>query len=114
MALGKKMLLLAAFCGLAWGQTGLTTIQDTLFKADGTLYNGSLTIQWSTFDTTNPGTIVQQSTTVAVINGNLFTLLAPNATAPAAMRRMSTQCSIKATAASSLPRRGRSQSAQRL
>ncbi len=81
MALGKKMLLLAAFCGMAWGQTGLTTIQDTLFKADGTRFNGTLTIQWSTFDTTNPGTVVQQSTTVAVLNGNLQVSLVPNASA---------------------------------
>jgi hypothetical protein len=41
MALDKNMLLLAALCGLAGVQTGLraqtgfTTIQDTLFKADG-------------------------------------------------------------------------------
>jgi hypothetical protein len=82
MALGKKMLLLAAFCGLAWGQQpGLTTIQDKLFKADGTLFNGTLTIQWSTFDVTNVGTIVQQSTSVAVVNGNLLVQLAPDATA---------------------------------
>src|SRR5580658_9921515 len=81
MALGKKALLLAAFCGLAWGQTGLTTIQDTLFQANGTLYNGTLTIQWSTFDTTYIGTIVQQSLSVPVINGNLFVQLVPNATA---------------------------------
>lgn len=83
MALGKKMLLLAAFCGSAWGQTttSLTTIQDTLFKADGTLFNGSLTIQWSTFDATNVGTIVQQSKTVPVVNGNLLVQLVPNATA---------------------------------
>jgi hypothetical protein len=81
MALGKRTLLLAAYCGLAWSQTGFTTIQDTLFKADGTLFNGSLTIQWSTFDVTN-GTIVQQSTTVAVVNGNLQVQLAPNNTAP--------------------------------
>ena len=82
MALGKRMLLLAAYCGLAWGQTGFTTIQDTLFKADGTLFNGSLTIQWSTFDANNIGTIVQQSTTVPVVNGNLLVQLAPNNTAP--------------------------------
>ena len=81
MALGKRMLLLAAYCGLAWSQTGFTTIQDTLFKADGTLFNGSLTIQWSTFDINN-GTVVQQSTTVAVVNGNLQVQLAPNNTAP--------------------------------
>src|SRR5579863_4886343 len=83
MTLGKNMLLLAAFCGLAWGQTGLTTIQDKLFEADGTLYNGTLTIQWSTFDTTNIGTIVQQSTTVTVVNGNLLVQLVPDAAAAA-------------------------------
>ena len=49
MALGRKTLLLAAFCALAWGQTELTTIQDTLYKADGTRFNGTLTINWTTF-----------------------------------------------------------------
>jgi hypothetical protein len=82
MALGRKMLLLAAFCGLAWSQTtGLTTIQDTLFRADGTRFNGTLTINWVTFDATNLGTVVQQSRTVQVLNGNLQVALVPNATA---------------------------------
>ncbi len=81
MARGKTTLLLAVYCGLACGQTGLTTIQDTLFRADGTLFNGSLTIQWSTFDANNVGTIVQQSESVPVVNGNLFLQLVPNATA---------------------------------
>lgn len=81
MTRGKTILLLAVYAGLACGQTGLTTIQDTLFKADGTLFNGSLTIQWSTFDANNVGTIVQQSESVPVVNGNLFLQLAPDATA---------------------------------
>ena len=81
MALGRKMLLLAAFCGLAWSQTGLTTIQDTLYRADGTRFNGTLTINWVTFDATNIGTVVQQSKTVQVVNGNLLVQLVPNATA---------------------------------
>ncbi len=81
MARSKTTLLLAVYSGLAYGQTGLTTIQDKLFKADGTLFNGSLTIQWSTFDANNIGTIVQQSETVSVVNGNLFLQLVPNATA---------------------------------
>jgi hypothetical protein len=75
----RKMLLVASLCAAAWGQTTLTTIQDTLFNADGTLYNGSLFIQWGTFDTTQPGTVVQQSLTVPVINGNLLVKLVPNA-----------------------------------
>jgi hypothetical protein len=81
-ALGGKMLLLAAFCGLAWSQTtGLTTIQETLFRADGTRFNGTLTINWVTFDATSLGTVVQQSRTVPVVNGNLQIQLVPNATA---------------------------------
>jgi hypothetical protein len=81
-AMGRKMLLLAAFCGLAWSQTtGLTTIQDTLFRADGTRFNGTLTINWVTFDATSLGTVVQQSRTVQVVNGNLQIQLVPNATA---------------------------------
>jgi len=76
------MLSLVALCGLAWSQTGLTTIQDTLFKADGTRFTGTLTIQWSTFDAANVGTIVQQSKNVTVINGNLYVQLVPNAGAP--------------------------------
>jgi hypothetical protein len=69
--------------GAAFAQTGLTTIQDTLFKADGTHFSGTLTIQWSTFDATDIGTIVQQSKTVDVVNGNLLVQLVPNAGAQA-------------------------------
>jgi len=73
----------AALCGFAFAQTGLTTIQDTLFKADGTRFNGTLTIRWNTFDSANIGTIVQQSRSVSVVNGNLQVSLAPNAAASA-------------------------------
>ena len=81
MKLSRITLALAAFCGMAWGQTGLTTIQDTLFKADGTLFSGTLLISWTTFDLANAGTVVQQSTTISVVNGNLFVQLTPNAAA---------------------------------
>lgn len=76
---GRNALLLAALSGLAWSQTALTTIQDTLFKADGTRFSGTLTIRWSTFDVLNTGTVVQQSENVPVVNGNLQIQLAPNA-----------------------------------
>lgn len=77
--LAGTIIAATALCGLAFAQTGLTTIQDTLYKADGTHFSGSLTIQWSTFDAVNIGTIVQQSKTVTVVNGNLLVQLAPNA-----------------------------------
>jgi hypothetical protein len=73
------ILAAAAIIASAFGQTGLTTIQDTLFKADGTRFTGTLTIQWNTFDAANIGTVVQQSRSVPVVNGNLQVQLVPNA-----------------------------------
>lgn len=77
----NSILAATVLCGSAFAQSGLTTIQDTLFRADGTRFTGTLTIQWSTFDATNVGTIVQQSKSVDVVNGLLFVQLVPNATA---------------------------------
>ena len=63
----------------------LTTIQDVLFKADGTRFNGSLTISWSSFEAVDHSAIAQQSKTVTVVNGNLQVALVPSTTAtPAA------------------------------
>src|ERR1700688_3686251 len=81
--LAGTIMAAAALCGLALAQTGLTTIQDTLFKADGTRFTGTLKIQWVTFDSTGIGTIVQQSKSVPVVKGNLQVQLAPNANAAA-------------------------------
>ena len=50
--------------------------------ADGIRFSGTLFIRWNTFDTTS-GTIVQQSKTVVVSNGNLQVQLTANAGAPA-------------------------------
>ncbi|MES1257589.1 MAG: hypothetical protein ABUS51_04130 [Acidobacteriota bacterium] len=72
-------LTIAALCGVALAQPALTTIQDTLFRADGTRFSGTITIRWSTFDVNNTGTVVQQSKVVQVQNGNLQVQLAPNA-----------------------------------
>ncbi len=77
-ALSAAVILVPMFCGNISGQNALTTIQDTLFNADGARYNGTLFIKWSTFDTGNPGTILQQSKSVQVVNGNLLVQLAAN------------------------------------
>jgi len=61
----------------------LTTIQDLLYKADGTRFNGTLTIGWNSFQSTDSATIMTQSTTAKVVNGNLRVQLVPNpATTP--------------------------------
>jgi hypothetical protein len=58
----------------------LTTIQDVLYKADGTRFNGSLTISWTSFQSADNSAIVMQQFTVKVINGNLRVRLVPSAT----------------------------------
>ena len=63
----------------------LTTIQDVLFKADGTRFSGSLTISWTSFEAIDHSAIAQQSKTVTVMNGTLQVALVPSTTAtPAA------------------------------
>jgi hypothetical protein len=59
----------------------LTTIQDTLYKADGTRFNGTLTISWTSFEAIDHSQILQQTAAVTVVNGNLRVLLVPTTTA---------------------------------
>src|ERR1035438_4768222 len=63
----------------------LTTIQDVLFKADGTRFHGTLSISWTSFEAIDRSAIAQQTITVTVVNGNLQVQLVPTTTAtPAA------------------------------
>lgn len=55
----------------------LTTIQDVLYKADGTRFSGTLTISWNSFQTVDQSAIVTQNTTVKVVDGNLRVQLVP-------------------------------------
>src|SRR5579862_1323680 len=64
--------------GLAAPQ--LTTIQDLLYKADGTRFNGTLSISWNSFQALDNSSIVTQSTTVTVVNGALRVQLVPTTT----------------------------------
>ena len=59
----------------------LTTIQDVLFKADGTRFHGTLSISWTSFEAIDRSAIAQQTTTVTVVNGNLQVQLVPTTTA---------------------------------
>jgi hypothetical protein len=71
----------ALFSILAWGQPALTTISDVLFKADATRFNGLAQITWLSFDSASGASIAQQSTTVRIIDGNLFVQLTPTSNA---------------------------------
>src|SRR6185312_6955884 len=71
---------LLSACFVAAAPT-LTTIQDVLYKANGTRFSGTLTISWNTFESADSATIVMQTETVKVIDGNLRLQLVPSATA---------------------------------
>ena len=58
----------------------LTTIQDTLFKADGTKFNGVAVVGWKSFESADSSNITMQSLTVRIVDGNLRVQLVPNAT----------------------------------
>ena len=61
----------------------LTTIQDVLYKADGSPYNGFLTIQWKSFDAGGQATIATHYVRLRIINGLLYVRLVPTANASA-------------------------------
>jgi hypothetical protein len=77
----RRLLVAAALwiCPVLAGPP-LTTIQDVLYKADGTRFNGTLTISWTSFQAVDNSSVVTQSTTVKVLDGNLRVELVPNTT----------------------------------
>jgi hypothetical protein len=76
-----RLILAAAMATASLGaQPQLTTIQDVLYKADGTRFSGMLTISWNNFQAADNSTILMQSTTVKVTNGNLQVELVPTTT----------------------------------
>jgi len=62
----SALLLLASAAAAA---PPITTIQDVLYKADGTRFNGQVSISWSSFEAPDQSAIATQVTTVKVVNG---------------------------------------------
>ena len=77
----RSLLAGVALAVAASAGPSLTTIQDVLYKADGTRFNGTLTISWSSFQAADQSAIVTQSTVVKVLDGNLRVQLVPVTTA---------------------------------
>lgn len=67
-------------CGRAQAQVAMTTVQDTVYRADGTQASGTVVVTWPTF-TTAAGQAVAAGNTSATIgpNGALSVALTPNA-----------------------------------
>jgi hypothetical protein len=78
-----RFLALLLVCGGVVGlaQPTLTTIQDILYRADGTRFNGTVNIAWKPFQSGNSSFIPQQSLRIDVVNGVLRTKLVPTTNA---------------------------------
>jgi hypothetical protein len=74
------MALLLSFCQQGQTQVTLTTIQDTVYLADGSKFNGLALIEWKSFDTQNGSVIGRNSKVVRIVDGLLQVQLAPTTT----------------------------------
>ena len=61
----------------------LSTIQDVLYKADGTKFSGVAFIEWKSFQAADNSNIATQSVTVPIVDGVLRVRLVPTANASA-------------------------------
>jgi hypothetical protein len=73
----------AASISLLTAAPSLTTIQDILYKADGTRFNGAINIQWNNFQAADASIVATQSLTVQIVNGVLKVQLVPTTNASA-------------------------------
>jgi len=62
----------------------VTTIQDTLYKADGSPFEGIVMINWQTFEASDTSNIPTNTMAAQVVGGSLYLKLVPTTTAPTA------------------------------
>ena len=75
--------MVLAFAGALSAVPYLTTIQDILYKADGTRFNGTINIQWNNFQAGDASIVATQSITLQIVNGVLKVQLVPTTNASA-------------------------------
>ena len=77
----RSTLLAVLLAGGALAQPALTLIQDTLYQADGTRFQGMATISWGSFQASDLSNIAANSLRVPIVNGSLRVRLVPTTTA---------------------------------
>ncbi|HEY4359919.1 MAG TPA: hypothetical protein VGN17_03070 [Bryobacteraceae bacterium] len=82
-SLKRVAVLVSMAAGIAVAQPALTTIQDTLYRADGTRYNGTIFITWDAFQGGDTSEIATANLTLPIVNGVLRVNLVPTTTASA-------------------------------
>ena len=68
-------------CAIAVAKPALTTVQDVLYKADGTKFQGIATISWQSFEAVDSTTIPTQTITVRIDSGFIRVQLVPTSNA---------------------------------
>ncbi|MEQ1886759.1 MAG: hypothetical protein ABL967_16985 [Bryobacteraceae bacterium] len=76
----RTLAFMVMAAGLAGAQPALTTIQDILYRADGTRFSGTMFIRWSSFQTQDAANIATANLTLPIVNGVLRVRLAPTTT----------------------------------
>jgi hypothetical protein len=74
-------LIAALLVGRCAAAPALTTIQDVLYKADGSRFEGVAQIEWKSFQAADGSEIPQQTLSVRVTAGNLRVALVPTSNA---------------------------------
>ena len=81
MSLARKAAIIMCVACRLLAQPALTTIQDTIYKADGTRFNGTVVISWMPFDSSDDDKIGLQTVTTQIINGSIRIQLVPDSNA---------------------------------
>jgi hypothetical protein len=80
----KRLLpLIAAGALSVAAQPALTTIQDTLYRADGTRFSGTMFIRYNSFLAGDANNVATANLTLPIVNGTLRVRLVPTTTASA-------------------------------
>lgn len=78
----RSAILLVAAAAMQ-AQPALTTIQDILYRADGTRFNGEIFISWNAFEAGDTSNIATAQVKLPIVNGVLSVQLVPTTTASA-------------------------------
>ncbi len=70
---------LACTVAAGLGVPPLATVQDTLYKADGSRFNGFALIEWKGFEAADASEIATHNVTAPIVNGVIRVRLVPNA-----------------------------------
>lgn len=79
----RRSAMVLAVAAMAQAQPALTTIQDILYRADGTRFNGEIFISWNAFQAGDTSNIATAQVKLPIVNGVLNVQLVPTTTASA-------------------------------